>query len=308
MRIEQELARFTPERGTILAIGVFDGVHRGHQHLLGYLKRQALVRDLLSGAVTFRPHPQRVLSPEAPLPCLTSPEEKVRLLKGLGIDLVVFLSFTPELAQLTAAEFIALLQKYLKLQGLVVGPDFVLGRGREGNVLTLHSLGKEMGFTVEVVPPLLFEGEVVSSTAIRRSLAAGDMKRVRQLLGRPFSLSGVVIRGAERGRSLGFPTANLAVNSEQALPADGVYATKAYFADRYHPSVSNIGVRPTFGSGERMIEVFLLDFSGDLYGQELRIELVERLREERRFPSAEELRRQMEKDAEQARMVLEAEN
>lgn len=304
MQIKKELAQFVPEKETILAIGVFDGVHLGHKHLISYAQRQALVRNLLAGVVTFRCHPQEVLSPQNKVPYLSTLEEKIRLVQSLGVDFVIPLSFTRELAELSARQFLALLQQYLKMQGLVVGSDFTLGRGREGNTFVLHQLGKEMGFTVEVVPPLISEGEVVSSTAIRQALAEGDMERVEKLLGRPFSLSGDIVPGAGRGVGLGFPTANLAVNSDQASPANGIYATRAYLGDRALSSVTNIGFCPTFGGRERTVEVFLLDFQGSIYGQKLKIQLVKRLREERCFSSVAELTSQIEEDVRQARDIL----
>jgi riboflavin kinase/FMN adenylyltransferase len=303
--VEEELKEFTPQRETVLTIGVFDGIHLGHQHLIEYLKRQALMRDYLPGVVTFRRHPQQVLSPQTHLHYLTTLEERIRLLKGLGIELIVPLPFNLELAQLPARQFASLLQTHLRMRGLVVGPDFAMGQGREGDVSTLHSLGKEMGFWVDVVLPKIVNGEVVSSTIIRQALAQGDMLKVRRLLGRPFSLSGKVVHGTERGKQLGFPTANLGVNSGQALPIDGVYVTRAYLGSHAYPSVTNIGIRPTFGQGERAVEVYLLDFKGQLYGQGLRIELVERLRDERRFPTLEELKAQINRDVEQAISILE---
>ncbi len=304
MQVEEELAEFVPERETVVTIGVFDGVHLGHQHLMDYLKRQALVKDLQSGVVTFRTHPQRVLLPQARLPYLTSLEERVRLLQQLGIELIIPLSFTLELAQLSARDFIALLQWRLKMRGLVIGPDFALGKEREGDVFFLHSLGKEVGFSVEVVSPKVVDGEVVSSTAIREALAQGDMPRVAKLQGHPFSLEGRVTHGSERGRVLGFPTANLEMNPAQALPIDGVYATKAYLGNHAYPSVTNIGIRPTFEAGERTVEVYLIDLQGELYEKELRIELLERLREERRFSSSDELASQITRDVERAREIL----
>ena len=305
MQVEDELAEFAPERESVLTIGVFDGIHLGHQHLLGYVKRQALVRDHLAGVVTFRQHPLELFSPETHLLRLTSLEQRISLLKDVGIDFVVPLSFTPELAGLSARDFSALLQKHLNMRGLVVGPDFALGRGREGDVFKLRSLGKELGFWVDVVSPKMIDGEVASSTNIRQALIQGDMSKVRRLLGRPYSLTGLVGHGVERGRQLGFPTANLEVNSGQALPGDGVYATRAYVGDRAYPSVTNIGTRPTFGQGGRTVEIYLLGFEGGLYGQELRIELVDRLRGEKRFSSPEELKEQISRDVQQAISILE---
>jgi riboflavin kinase / FMN adenylyltransferase len=305
MQIEAELAGFTPRQETVLTIGVLDGVHLGHQELIVYLRRQALARDYLPGVVTFRNHPLDVLSPHTHLPRLTSLEERIRLLQHLGIELVIPLTFTPDLARVSARDFVALLQKYLKMRGLVIGPDFALGRSREGDVSALHSLGKECGFWVDVIPPKVINGEVVSSTSIRQALAKGDMSKVKRLLGRPYALTGQVGHGAGRGRQLGFPTANLEINSRQALPADGIYATRAYVAGHSYPSVTNIGTRPTFGEGERTVEVYLLDFEGTLYSQELRVELIERLRGEKRFSNPEELKAQISHDVEQARSILE---
>ena len=298
------MARFAPERESVLTIGVFDGVHVGHQHLLDYLKRRALAGDHLAGVVTFVQHPLEVLSPRTQLLRLTSQEERTRLLHELGIDFVVPLSFTSEMAQLPAADFVSLLRKHLRMRGLVVGPDFALGKGREGDVFTLHSLGKELGFWVEVVSPMVLDGDVASSTNIRQALAQGDVATVRRLLGRPYALIGQVGHGDERGWQLGFPTANLEVNSRQALPSDGVYATRAYVGNQAFLSVTNIGKRPTFGEGKRTVEVYILGFEGGLYGEQLRLELVDRLRPEKRFSSPEELKAQIGKDVEQAISIL----
>ena len=304
MQVEEELARQAPEQDTLLTVGVFDGVHRGHQHLMNRLKEGARERGLLSGVVTFKHHPRQVLRPRSELPHLTSLRERTRLLEGLGVDIIVTLPFTPELARLTARQFTALLKQHLRMQGLVIGPDFALGQGREGNAATLVALGKEIGFTVEVVSTIVVGGGVVSSTAVRGALAEGDMKRVSELLGRHFSLEGRVTTGEERGRVLGFPTANLDFEPHRALPPDGVYISRAYIGAEPHQSVTNIGRRPTFDAGGRTVEAYLLDFEGDLYGRELRIELIERLRAERRFASAEELKAQIAKDVERARTAL----
>jgi len=254
--------------------------------------------------VTFSNHPRQVLSPKTPLPYFTSLAERIRLLKQLGVDFIVPLSFNIELAQLPARQFVALLQKHLKMRGLVVGSDFALGHKREGDVYALHSLGKEMGFTVDVVSPKIIDDKVVSSTIIRKALAKGNIQKVNPLLGRPFSLSGEVAHGVSRGKHLGYPTANLAVNSDQALPADGVYVTRAYLNNHAYASVTNIGNRPTFDQDERTVEVYILDFAGDLYKQELKIELLERLRDEKRFSDPEELKAQISLDVQQAKEIL----
>ena len=308
MQVEEELARLSPDKDMVLTIGVFDGVHLGHKHLLSQLKERARQEGLLSGVVTFRQHPQAVLSPQAKLPCLTDLAQRIRLLKEEGIEAVITLSFTPELAQLSTRQFVDLLKKYLRMRGLVIGPDFALGRNREGDANVLNTLGRDMGFNVTVVPPLVINGEVVSSTTIRNALAEGDMKRVHNLLGHAFSLQGQVIGGRGQGVKLGFPTANLKIDPQQALPPDGVYATWAYIDDSIYESVTNIGRRPTFGNNERMVEVYVLDYHGDLYGHELRIDIIERLRSEERFDSADELKQQMAKDVKRGRSILSSSN
>lgn len=304
MLIEKELAKAEPQRETALTIGVFDGLHLGHQHLIEKLKQEATRDGLLTGVVTFRHHPRLVLLPEIDLTYLTSLSERIRLLGSLGAEVIVTLSFTTELAQLSAREFVALLKRYLKMRALVIGPDFALGRGRKGDVSNLQALGEELKFSVEVVPPMVLRGQVVSSTAIRQALSQGDIRKASELLGRRFRLAGQVVTGDKRGKALGFPTANIVPDPEQALPADGVYATLALLGQKVYRSVTNIGVRPTFGGGQRLIEVHLLDFEGgELYGQELEIELVERLRGEIAFASVEELKAQMMRDVKQTRAL-----
>ena len=305
MLVEEELARALPEHDTALTIGVFDGVHLGHEFLIKKLKERASDGGLLSVVVTFHRHPRLVLSPRSNLTYLTSIKERIRLLESLGVGCVVTLSFTRELAELSAREFVGLLQKYLRMRSLVVGSDFALGKRREGDALKLESLGEELHFSVEVVEPMECEGEVVSSTAIRFALSQGDMTKVSQLLGRRFTLSGQVMKGDQRGKTLGFPTANLVPDPEQALPPDGVYTTRAFVNETAYPAVTNIGVRPTFDDGKRVVEVHILDFEErELYGHEIRIELVHRLRGEVRFSGADELKAQMQRDVEQTRALL----
>ncbi len=304
MQIEEELAGLSPKKDMLLTIGVFDGVHLGHKYLLSQLRERAQQENLLSGVVTFRQHPQAVLAPPIKLLYLTDLAQRIKLLKNEGSKAIIALSFTHELAGLSPRQFIGLLKKYLRMRGLVIGPDFALGRDREGNTDALRKLGQVMGFSVVVIPPLVIHGEVVSSTAIRDALANGDMKRVHNLIGRLFSLHGRVILGVGRGKELGFPTANLDISSEQALPADGIYVTWAYINNEAYPSVTNIGQRPTFGGGERIVEVYILDYHSDLYGYELKIDIIERLRDEKQFDTADELKKQMAEDINQGRAIL----
>jgi riboflavin kinase/FMN adenylyltransferase len=306
MSLEEELSRLSPEKDTVLTVGVFDGVHLGHKYLLARLLERARERNLLSGVVTFDPHPQKVLSPKTRLPFLTDLEQRKALLKDEGVSAVIVLTFTRELVRLSAVQFVGLLKNYLRLRELVIGPDFTLGRNREGNVSTLRTLGEDMGFAVTVVTPVKINGDMVSSTAIREALAGGDLKRVRSLIGRPFSLHGRVVRGDSRGAKLDFPTANLEVDPEQALPAEGVYATWTHIGERAYESMTNIGRRPTFGGQRSGVEVYILGYQGNLYGQELKIDIMERLRGERQFDTVEALKSQIVEDIAQGRALLSA--
>lgn len=307
MSVEAELARFSPDRDMLLTIGVFDGVHLGHKHLISELVTQARQQDLLSGVVTFRQHPQEVLQPQTGLPFLTDLSERNNLLKGEGVAVIIPLTFTAESSQLSARQFVDLLRKYLRMRGLVIGPDFALGRNREGTADALCTLGREKGFSVTVVPAVTINGEIVSSTAIRKALADGNMKKVRRLAGRPFSLHGQVVTGAGRGVALGFPTANLDIAPEQAIPADGVYATWACIDGRTYPSMTNIGQNPTFNDRRRAAEVYVVDYQSDLYGRELKIDFVERLRDEKKFDTVAELKKQIAEDVKRGKAILNSE-
>ena len=304
MKIEQELANIVPHGETLLTIGVFDGVHTGHRYLLEKLQQRATEKNLLSGVVTFNPHPQSVLHPHNQLSWLSNLEDRVRAFQELGINIVAVLTFTPKVAQLSAREFISLLKKHLKMQGIMVGPDFALGRGGEGNINLLRALGREMEFSVEVISPFTIDGEVVSSTLIRQALIQGDMRSIERLMGRYFYLRGKVITSGKRGRALGFPTANLDIEPQQALPGNGIYATIAQVDGKQFPSATNIGIRPTFGEGEKTVETHLLNYKGNLYGKDIRVEFVQKLRDEQRFPSSEELKVQIEKDVREAEAIL----
>jgi riboflavin kinase / FMN adenylyltransferase len=302
--VEEELSGFSPSKDTALTIGVFDGVHLGHKHLISRLLEQSRHDNLLSVVVTFRQHPEEMLSPRKKLPFLTDIDERVGLLKDAGVDFIVPLSFTGGLAKLTAPEFVNLLQKYLRMRSLVIGPDFALGKGREGNVSTLKTLGSEMNFTVTVVPPLVFDGEIVSSTTIRKALADGNMDKYRRFTGRDFTLHGMVIAGTGRGQGLGFPTANIAVSTDHALPPDGVYASRAHIDGRTYSAMTNVGKCPTFGVLKRTIETHLIDYHGDLYGKELKVDIVTGIRHEKKFDSVEALKNQIAEDILRGRTIL----
>ena len=304
VQIRKELAKVKPQKEMLLTIGVFDGVHLGHQRLLARLRDEARRKSWLSGVVTFSSHPEVVLSKGNELLWLDDLETRVSLLRDAGVDVVVTLPFSSELAQLSAREFVQLLKDCLKMRGLIVCPDFALCKDREGDVDKLRLLGKKMGFSFEVIPATVLDGQVVSSSAIRQALSQGDMRMVEKLTGRLFSLSGQVVTGDGRGRTLGFPTANLEMSAEQALPGDGVYATIAHVDHQLMPSVTNIGVRPTFEGSKHLVETYIFDYEGELIGQKFTIDLVDKIRDEKRFDTVEQLKAQIKKDIEQARQIL----
>jgi riboflavin kinase / FMN adenylyltransferase len=305
MQIEDELAQFSPPKETLLTIGVFDGVHLGHKFLISKVVKMAVRQNLLSCVITFRQHPLELLSPKTKILYLCSVAEREQLLKNEGVDIVVTLTFNRELAKLSARDFVSLLKKHLKMRGMIIGPDFTLGKNREGNTDTLRALGQEMGFSVTIVAPKIIDGEVASSTVIRQALADGNMEKVTRLLGRPFGLRGKVTRGEHRGTGLGFPTVNLSVDAKMALPPDGVYATWADIGGQKYQALTNIGRRPTFGdNNKRTIESFILEYNQVIYGKEVKIEMVRRLREEKHFDNIEDLKKQIAEDVKLGTAIL----
>ncbi|MGD8736609.1 MAG: bifunctional riboflavin kinase/FAD synthetase [Anaerolineae bacterium] len=292
---------------TILTIGAFDGVHRGHQALIGQVVARARATNRRSVVLTFHPHPAMVLAPERAPRYLTTPGEKMALLEGLGVDLVVLHPFSQEVAATPAGEFMTTLAEHLQFRELWVGSDFALGRGREGTVPRLRDLGDRLGYRLFVLDPLQGRGGAVSSSRIRALLAEGRVEEASHLLGRYPSLSGEVVYGAQRGHTLGFPTANLEVRPERAVPANGVYAVFAVLGEDRYPAVANVGVRPSFDNGHRTVETHIFDFDQDIYGCDLVVEFVTRLRNERRFEDIDDLVSQITHDSETARRILDAE-
>ncbi len=306
MQIIRHLEDANLSRPSHLTIGAFDGIHRGHQHLIGSMARAAHEAHREAVVLTFDPHPGVVLG-RTPVAALSTLEERAAQIEALGVDLLVVLRFTPAMAGMPAARFVKALRDHLKMVELWVGPDFALGHRREGNVPFLRELGAREGFTVRVVEPLRWRGEVVSSTRIRAALTAGDIEEANGCLGRPYHLAGVVVHGRGLGRQLGFPTANLEPPPGRLIPANGVYAALAQ-TERYGtwPAVVNIGVRPTIAANHLTVEAHLLDFDGDLYDQRLGLDFIARLRDEMAFPSLNALVEQIRRDIEQARRVLAA--
>jgi riboflavin kinase/FMN adenylyltransferase len=304
MLLDKELAEPTPKSETVLTVGVFDGVHLGHKYLLSKLVEQSKTNKLISGAITFKQHPQRLLNPQLSPPYLTNLPQKIKLLRDENVQITIALTFSLELAQIGARQFIELLQKYLKMSMLVLGPDFTLGRNREGDVNFLRNLTADMDFKLIVIPHLRIDGEIVSSTAIRNALIKGNIIKANQMLGRYFSLEGHIITGSGRGTELGFPTANLDIETTWVLPSDGIYVTWAYLDNKRYPSVTNIGKRPTFVEDERIIEVYIIGFNGNLYRQYLKIDIIERLRDEQKFDTTRALQNQITDDVKQAEILF----
>ncbi len=305
MEIIDDLSSVNLSDDTILTVGAFDGMHRGHQHLIRQMVEEARQTNRLAGLITFHPHPNAVLSPYNPTRYLSTPGEKAALLEKSGLDLLAILPFDEETAQTPARDFVDRVRRHLRMAELWVGRDFALGRGREGNVEALQVLGQELGFSVRLIEPLTWRGQIISSTRIRSLLLKGKARQAAELLGRYPSLAGEVVRGSQRGHCLGFPTANLEVREERVVPADGIYAVYARLGEERHQGVANVGVRPSFEvGGQRMVEVHILDFHEHIYGCDLVVEFVERLREERRYDDIEKLKAQIEQDVAQARRIL----
>lgn len=305
MEIIDNLETLQPDHDTFLAIGKFDGVHLGHYHLLHPMIKAARRQGAVSAVITLHPNPVEVLAPERPVAYLTTLEERVQRLSALGVERVIVMRFDERVAATPARAFVEHLRQHIRLRQLWAGARFALGKGRQGDIPFLKALGEELGYTVQVVEPLLVGGEVVSGTRIRQLLALGRVEEAATLLGRLPTLPGRVVRGASRGRDLGYPTANLEVPPKLAWPANGIYAMRVLLDGQWLDGVGSIGVRPTFESeGRRQLEVHLFDFDRDIYGAELVVEFVARLRDELKFDSVEALVAQMDRDAAEARAIL----
>ncbi len=297
------------QTGRAVSIGVFDGVHLGHQKIFNRLVSEAARKNLEPVAVTFEPHPLSVLAPGKAPKYLCSMDERLAYLQELGLSRTVILPFNRELSGLMAWDFVGrILVNSLNAKAVYEGPNFSFGRSGSGDCRFLEDVGGELGFTVEVLEPALLDGEVVSSSRIRRALAAGRVEEANRCLGRPYRLSGMVIAGDRRGRELGFPTANLEIDPARCLPWRGVYAVMAKISGQTGlvPAMANIGLRPTFPGRLESFEVHLIDWSGDLYGQNLTVSFIRRLRDERKFARPEELISQLERDRQLARQAVAA--
>lgn len=307
MKITRGLADHKRAQHPVLTIGNFDGQHRGHLALLRSIVDTATSKRGTPIVLTFDPHPLTVLKPGVDLLLLTTMEEKLTQFQDAGVEEVLFLEFNQAFAVLTPDEFVfRILRDGIGVRDLFVGEHFAFGKGRAGRTADLLRLGAQSGFQVHPVPAMRVDGEVVSSSRIRMLVQAGDVRGAARCLGRPYALSGPVVRGERRGQVLGWPTANLRLPQGRVIPADGVYATTIVWNKRPYDSVTYIGTRPTFGSGERLLEVYVLDEQVHLYGEDIRVQFVERLRGDVTFATAEELSARIDLDVTHARETLRA--
>ncbi|HEY5513785.1 MAG TPA: bifunctional riboflavin kinase/FAD synthetase [Geomonas sp.] len=291
-------------RHPAVTIGNFDGVHLGHREIFRRVRELARAAGGVSVVVTFVPHPLKVVSPGIGVKLITSPKEKESLIEASGIDFLLEIPFDAAFASISASEFVEqVLVGAIGVEQLVIGYDYAFGRGREGDVTLLRRLGKRFGYAVELLPPITNGATVYSSTKVRNLVGEGDVKGVVAILGRHYSLTGTVVHGKHRGLGLGFPTANLDTE-EELFPAAGVYAVKARVGAALYDGACNIGTNPTFENDRLSLEVFLFDFAGDLYGQEISLFFIDRLRGEQRFPDPEALKAAIAADVARCRTIL----
>jgi riboflavin kinase/FMN adenylyltransferase len=289
-----------------LTIGVFDGVHRGHREIIRKLTAEAHSDHAPAVLLTFDPHPASVLSGQE-IKCLTTPDERASLLGDLGVDIVITQSFTRDLSTATALEYMTRLKQTLDIKRLLIGYDFALGKGREGTATRLSEIGRDLDYSVEVVHALSDESGVISSTEIRKLIGTGNVTEAAKLLGYNYTLGGEVIRGAGRGRTINFPTANIDYPKQKVTPTNGIYAGWAHVGKERFMAATNIGFNPTF-TPERQtpsLEAYLLDFDRDIYGQEVKLEFVSRIRDELKFNSVKALIQKIHEDVEKTRELLE---
>ena len=306
MEIIRDLETLTRHPYPVIAIGNFDGVHMGHRAILKAAIDRARAAAGTAFALTFDPLPAKLLFPDRAPPLILIPDDKLELLRLSGIDGVIVLNFTRELSRLTPREFVRdYLSGKIGAREVVTGHSFNFGHNRTGNPAVMVELGREFGFDTTVVGPVKVGGVEVSSTKVRELIASGDIRSAAKLMGRYHFLHGPVVRGRERGRKIGFPTANIESETE-CVPPDGVYATRVILDDGAYGSITNIGMRPTFSENARSIEAHIFNFTRDIYGMRVKLELIERIRSERKFDNADALRNQIALDLSKAREILSA--
>jgi riboflavin kinase/FMN adenylyltransferase len=300
-----DLANAHLPRPSQVTIGVFDGVHRGHQQIIRNLVEDARRADRLAAVLTFFPHPDVVLRGLTGRYYLTTAEQKAALLVELGVDYVITHPFDDRVRQVRAADFVDQLRAHLNMAGLMVGPDFAMGYKREGNVDFLREQGLQKGFDLRVGDVVSsYQGEAISSTAIRKALESGDIAQARDWLGRSYSVTGPVVHGAKRGRQIGYPTANVEVWDEQVIPANGIYASWVYLHGERFMAATSVGVRPTFNGQDITVEPYILDFDREIYGEQLTVTFEKRLRDELKFHSLDALIAQIGADVDESRAFL----
>ena len=288
-----------------LTVGVFDGVHRGHCEIIQKLVHDAHQNDAPAVVLTFHPHPASVLAGKE-IKCLTTPDERADILGSLGVDAVITQRFTPDLSAVPAHEYMSRLKAHLGLSHLLIGYDFALGKGREGNAPRLTEIGQELGYSVEVIPAVSDESGVISSTEIRKLISIGNVGEASKLLGYDYPMSGAVIHGEGRGKKINFPTANVDYPKDKAIPANGIYACWGVIGNERFMAATNIGLNPTFTPERKIpsLEAYLLDFDRDIYGEVLTLEFAARLRDEIRYTSVDALIQQIHEDVKQTREIL----
>jgi len=291
-------------KNSAITIGNFDGIHLGHQEIFKKVKQRASELNGNSMVYTFDPHPLNVLAPHKKVPIITSFSEKMKLIEESKIDIVICEDFTPEYANLSPRQFVEdILLDKIGIKAIFVGHDYAFGKGRQGNISTLKQFGEELDFEVRVVDAIKVDDILVSSTKIRGFVQEGEVKKVARLMGRYYSITGRVGRGKSRGKGMGFPTANLR-SVEELFPRPGIYVVHVFYRGRSYHGVVNIGFNPTFKDQTLSVEVFIMDFNKDIYGEDVRISFVDRLRDEKAFDSPDELVEQIKKDVEKAREIL----
>lgn len=288
-----------------VTIGNFDGVHRGHAEVFAHLKQKSVALGLPSVVVTFEPHPLKILAPESAPSLITTLKQKSALIEAAGIDYLVLVPFSKEFSLMSATDFVLkVLYSSLGMQHIIIGHDYAFGRGREGDFNTLTMLGEQHGFTLEDLPPFGGEGVIYSSSLVRSAIAEGRVDAASRILGRYYQISGTVVHGRDIGSAIGFPTANIATENE-LIPADGVYAVMALVNGQRVKGACNIGCNPTFGGSTRTIEVFMLDFFGDIYGHEVSIQFIQKLRQVQKFADVAALKCAISEDIINTRALLE---
>lgn len=307
MNLYTDISQINKDKNTVITIGTFDGFHLGHQKIVNKVLSSSQKNNWRNLLITFEPHPRSVVSKDFNIQILTTLEEKKELISKAGISNLYVINFTKEFSELSYEEFfVKYIVNNIGISELIIGHDHKIGKNRRGDEDKLRELGRQHSFSVTPVNAVEVEGEVISSTKVRHALLEGSIEKVTSYLGRPYSFSGSVMKGAGRGRSLGFPTANIGVgNDSKCIPANGVYAVELVFKDLSYYGLMNIGLRPTFGDAlKTMIEVYIFDFNQDIYYEKIRVNLIDRIRDERKFSSREELVNQIHLDKEAGLKII----